>query len=271
MIIDGKEIAEKILTHLSGDVTHQKEKGVTPILAVILIGNDPSSESYVKQKEKTAQKIGADLHIIRYGQTVTKHEIQEKIIELNTDPKIHGIIIQRPIPKHIQDETLLNSINPEKDVDGFVPGSPFDVPVAKAITHILESIPNIELKKKHIVVIGRGETAGKPIACYFLVNGYSLSVIHSETKPEERKELLKQADIIISCVGKPNTVLSDEIQRGVILISVGIHRGQDEKLHGDYDEPSIASIASYYTPTPGGVGPINVACLMENLVKAAMK
>ena len=280
MIIDGKAIAETLLETLKTQTSLLKNKGLIPALAVILVGDDLGSASYVRQKEKTAERIGAQLRVMRYEVRGRKDSIQEQIKELNADTTIHGIIVQRPLPKQLQDKELLDSITPSKDVDGFVPNSPFTVPVASAVeknlhhTYISMQQSNnvtieqymIWLTKQSSVVIGRGETAGKPIAEYLIHLGCNVSVVHSQTTNEEKQQHIKNADIIISCVGKKRVIQG--AKQGATLISVGIWRDSEGKLHGDYEEDDIKDTAAYYTPTPGGVGPVNVACLMQNLVSA---
>jgi len=325
MSIDGKHIADDLLHELTKQTAFLKSKGVTPTMGVILVGDDPGSASYVRQKEKAAERIGAQLRVMNYESRVTRKTIQQIINQWNDDPSIHGIIIQRPLPRELQDPTFLNSIIPEKDIDGFVPDTKFSVPVALAVGKILEniynhischpersegsptnsshvflipqggiSIPGMKgvpipgmmhasdqtnntahlnqwIQQQRIVVIGRGETAGKPIADHLRKRGCNVSVIHSRTTEEEKQNMIKDADIIISCVGKERVITSEGIKKGVILISVGIWRDNEGKLHGDYEEEEIKYIASFYTPTPGGVGPVNVACLMANLCIASTK
>jgi methylenetetrahydrofolate dehydrogenase (NADP+) / methenyltetrahydrofolate cyclohydrolase len=281
MRIDGKTIAETILLNLAETVRTLKTNSCTPTLAVILVGNDIGSLSYVKQKQKAAEQIGAKLILEHLPVTTTPEILRSTIAHYNNDPSIHGVIVQRPVPiEGSEVGDMLNSVTPAKDVDGFLPNSPFQVPVVRAVLTILENIysnissqglVNIEfipwLKAQHIVVIGRGETAGKPIASLFKKYDCTTSIIHSKTS--DRKKLLKQATVIISCVGK-NIFTKQMITRGAIFISVGIWRDTDNKLHGDYSEELIKNTASFYTPTPGGVGPVNVACLMHNLVDAAL-
>ncbi len=279
MKIDGKAIADKILQNLARQVTALKNKGVTPTLAVILVGDDPASLSYIKQKQKAADAIGAKVILDQQAASISSQVLKERIEKYNDDPSIHGIIIQRPLPKESPiDRDILNEISPKKDVDGFIPSSPYDVPVAKAVLTILREVFALEkknvkaqtfedwLKSQCVAVIGRGETAGKPIADALGEHGCTLSVVHSQTAHPE--QVIKTLNIVVSCVGKERVVTKDMIVPGTILISVGIWRGTDGKLHGDYKEEEIKDIASYYTPTPGGVGPVNVACLMQNLVKA---
>ena len=291
MKIDGKSIAENILNNLHAQVAVLKQKGLTPTLAVIQVGDDPASTAYIRQKQKAAEAIGAKI-ILSHQSSVISHQRLEKIIkDFNNDPSVHGIILQRPLPGPLagQSTSLCRVILPAKDVDGFHPNSPYPVPVASAIIKIIEHVFHSSLIThsprcaceaghsslddvlggKHIVVIGRGDTAGKPIADMFMKKGYTVSVVHSQTPHPDA--ITKTADILISCVGKPNVVRRDNIKKGAILISVGITRGSDGKLHGDYEEDQIKDHASLYTPTPGGVGPVNVACLMKNLVQAATK
>lgn len=307
MKIDGKAIAEKILEDLTRKVILLKKKGIVPTLAVILIGDNPASLSYIKQKQKTAERIGAKLILRHQTSDIRRQTLQDTIQQYNDDKSIHGIIVQRPLPKESSiDASVLLKVNPQKDVDGFVSHSPFPVPVAKATITILNEIFQLSrhsredgnptqkswipdrarlaeskrvgddkkndgfenwLHQQSIAILGRGETAGKPIADYLARKQCATSTIHSQTpRPQE---LIRHADIVISCVGKDRVVTKDMIKPKSILISVGIWRDSEGKLHGDYEEEDIKDVASFYTPTPGGVGPINVACLMQNLVEAA--
>ena len=279
MKIDGKAIAGGILTFLKQEVDLLKEKGIPPTLAVILVGDNPASLSYIKQKQKTAEAIGAKLILDQQSKSISSQLFKSLIKKYNDDPSIHGIIIQRPLPKESSiSRDILNEISPKKDVDGFVPNSPYGVPVAKAVLTILQEVFALEkknlkvqtfedwLKNQCVAVIGRGETAGKPIADALGEHGCTLSVVHSQT--EHPEEVIKTLNIVVSCVGKERVVTKDMIVPGTILISVGIWRDALGKLHGDYEEEEIKDVASYYTPTPGGVGPVNVACLMQNLIKA---
>ena len=265
MKIDGKGIASNILQTLADKVTFLKQKGIIPTLAVILVGDDPASLAYIKQKQKAADTIGATVVFSHQSSDIRPEKLQEIITIFNSDKNIHGVIIQRPVPlKNIH--PILHSVFLSKDVDGFLPNSPFAVPVALAVEEILKNA-KCQMPNAKFVIIGRGETAGKPIADYLIKLGCAPTVIHSHTP--NPKELMKTADIIISCVGKERIVTSDDIKKGAILISVGIWRDTEGKLYGDYDEKDIEHIASFYTPTPKGVGPVNVACLMQNLVIAA--
>jgi len=282
MVIDGKGIADKILNNLTESVRTLQKTGVTPTMAVILVGNDPASLSYIKQKQKAADRIGARLILEQFPNTVTPEQLLGAIAHYNTDASVHGLIIQRPVPAFINDTgNILETVSPAKDIDGFIPNSPFSVPVAKAVVTLLEHIHTklvfaglshdnfIEwLTTQQITVVGRGDTAGEPIAKLLIDRYCPVTVVHSKTTNPKR--ILKQSSVIISCVGKKRIITPSFLSKGVILISVGLSRDKDNTLHGDYEAEEIQNIASFYTPTPGGVGPLNVACLMQNLVDAAI-
>ena len=284
MRIDGKHIAAEIKSKLKVQVEDLKSKGIFPHLFVILIGDDPASVTYVGQKQKVADEIGIKLSVIRKQRTKNKEQIINIVKKLNYDPLVHGIIIQRPLPLDIDKEELDKLVVPEKDVDGFHPNSPFTPPVASAVLKIIEWVSkdccsNMEsplkqnycqpfkswLKEKKILVIGRGETAGKPIADTLKKMGIPFTLAHSKTT--NINELCLVSNIIISCVGRPNVVRHNMISSKTVLIGVGLH-SENGKLQTDYGQKDLAGIASYYTPVPGGVGPVNVACLFENLLKS---
>jgi methylenetetrahydrofolate dehydrogenase (NADP+)/methenyltetrahydrofolate cyclohydrolase len=264
MKIDGKALAEAIFADLRQEVSLLKQNGVTPTLAVLLVGDALESFAYVRQKQKATENIGGRFIFERLPKTALSKEVTARVEMYNRDTSIHGLIVQRPLPPTI-DNTINQRVDPKKDVDGFVENSLFDVPVAKAVFTILKYI-GITIKNKRVVIVGRGETAGKPIAAAFAKQQCATSIIHSQTP--NPKEIMKSADILISCVGKNRVVTPDAVKSGAILISVGLWRAADGTLHGDYEENEIKDIASFYTPTPGGVGPLNIASLMQNLVKA---
>ncbi|HSW87548.1 MAG TPA: bifunctional 5,10-methylenetetrahydrofolate dehydrogenase/5,10-methenyltetrahydrofolate cyclohydrolase [Candidatus Saccharimonadales bacterium] len=278
MQIDGRAIAEGILADLKVRVVElQNKHSITPHLAVVRVGDDPAITSYVNQKEKTAQKIGAQFTKYQYPATVTEQELLDQLISLDNNPHIHGLILQLPIPKHLNQERLLLTIRPEKDVDGFHPHSKFTAPTASAVYTILEYIFSISeplqektciewLKSQKIVVIGKGKTAGQPMID--LLASKNIHTIVIDSKTEHREELIKNADIVISAVGKKDIIKKEMIKPGAILISVGLDKGPDGKFYGDYDNEEVKDVAGFYTPVPGGVGPVNVATLMENLVHA---
>ena len=285
MKIDGREIAGEILEELKTKVAKLKKKRIIPMLAIILVGNDPASVTYVRQKELKAQSIGAKTIIKQFSPKISELKLIQTIQQFNNNSNIHGIIVQQPLPFHIDVKAVTLAINPKKDIDGFNPKSKFQSPIAKAVLKILKKVyiytprvepqfitPRVEpqfikwLKSKKIVVIGKGETGGKPIIDTLQKIEIQPLIVDSKTINHEL--LTKNTDIIISAVGKENIINSKMIKKGVILISVGLHKGKDGKLHGDYEEKDIRHIASFYTPTPGGVGPVNVAMLLSNLLKA---
>ena len=276
MKIDGRLIASNILYGLKTRVDVLKELGVIPTMAVILIGDVQSSNAYVKQKELKAKQIGTEVQIFRFENNVTNEEIEALIKKLDNDSKIHGIILQRPTPDTIDAENLENSISPQKEIDGFGKDSLYIVPVAAAVFEILgEIFGNLNeqksfsawLQSKQVIVLGKGETAGQPIINY--LNKREINPIIVDSRTENAKEVLNKADIIISAIGKRGAINVSELKPGVILIGVGLSADEIGKTQGDYDESELEEIAAFYTPTPGGIGPINVALLLENLVEAA--
>lgn len=274
MKIDGKAIAQIILDNLSKRVKELKKRGVNPHLVIILVGDDPASAAYVRQKELKAKEIGAKVTILRLPMSITSDKLLKLLNKLNPDHEVNGVIVQRPLPPHIDHETIALAVDPKKDVDGLHPDSPFPMPLALAVSKILQQVARLQgdalrgwERKKKIVIIGKGKTAGGPVIDMLKKQGVEPVIIDSKTLNPQAKT--KNADIIITSVGKSNIVTKDMVKKDVILISVGLYRGKDGKLHGDYEEEEIENIASFYTPTPGGVGPVNVAMLLENLVVAA--
>lgn len=297
MKIDGKLIASEIKENLKKKISLLKRKNIIPHLAVVLIGNDPGSEAYVKQKLKVGQDLGAKVTLIRKQITENREQLFNLVRKLNRDKLVHGIIIQRPCPIDISKEELDLLVIPPKDVDGFHPKSPFTPPIASAVIKILEWVFKQEkvasrwslavgqnqkfsndqmlktndlffswFKKQKVLVIGRGETAGKPIAETLSKFSDKITIAHSQTT--DLKGVCLASDIIITCVGKPNVVRHDMVLTTTLLIGVGLHQ-ENGKLATDYDQEEIAGKVAFYTPVPGGVGPMNVACLFENLLKAA--
>ncbi len=274
MRLDGKAIAQKIFVDLKIKVEKLKEKGITPHLHIITLTTDSASNAYVSQKKLKGGEIGAKITVEKLNPTTKIEELIGKVGKLNNDRNVHGIIIQRPIPEHIDESSIANSINPNKDVDGFNPQSKFSPPVGEAVLEILREVYinkkndlDFEkwLKSKDITVVGRGVTAGRPIIKTFEKMRIAPNVITSKT--ENRDEILKNSDIVICAVGRQNVIKKSDIKKGAILVGVGMFKGEDEKFHSDYKEDDIKDTASFYTPTPGGVGPVNVAMLLSNLVK----
>lgn len=261
MKIDGKTIAQKILDELKQEIS---EKNLTPKMAVVILGHDPSSLTYIRQKELKSTYIGAECQVFSLPETTTQETLKKLIDKLNNDKNIHGIIIQRPLPFNSQE--IGEWVTPVKDIDGFHSQTKFIPPVANAILEILKSI-NISPAGKKVVVLGRGETAGKPIASNLIQNGAIVTICHSKTP--NISEFTQKADIVIPCVGKPNIVRREMLNPNSILLGVGMHKNDSGKLQADYNEEEIKNFVRYYTPVPGGVGPINVACLLKNLVNSA--
>lgn len=282
MILDGKLIAETLLQKIAAQIGILISQGITPTLAVILVGDDPGSLSYIKQKQKAGERVGIRVVFEHFTDAISPEILESAIAHYNADASVHGLIVQRPVPSFIGSTgNILDSVSIAKDVDGFLPNSPYQVPVARGVMTLLEhahtSLHDQGLiqdtfldwiRKERIAVIGRGETAGRPIAALLTKMECATSVITSATIHPE--SILKQSGIIISCVGKKEVIKKSYISNGTILISVGLWRDSAGKLHGDYESDDIQHIASFYTPTPGGVGPVNVASLMQNVVDACI-
>jgi methylenetetrahydrofolate dehydrogenase (NADP+)/methenyltetrahydrofolate cyclohydrolase len=270
MKIDGKQIAAEILEDLKVRVEKLKEKNIIPNLYIILLSDDASSESYVKQKQIKGDQIGVKITVEKENFNITTDELVKKIEKLNQDKLVHGIIVQRPMPKTLDEDKIKMAVNPLKDVDGFNQSSNFKVPVSLAVLKILENVHsdnfNDWLARQRISVLGKGLTAGGPIINTIKNLGINPYVITSTTP--NKKELLSESDIVISAVGKENIVSSQDLKKGSILIGVGMHKGNDGKFHGDFNEEEIQDVVLYYSPTPGGVGPVNVSMLLSNLVEA---
>lgn len=274
-IISGREVAENILsTDLKNKVIELNKKNIKPKLIVVLVGDMKASASYVAQKEKFAIKAGIESDVIRFEATVKEDEILKKIDDINSDDKIHGVIVQLPLPDHISVAKVLNRISPSKDVDGFTPtnvGKLFlgeDTLVSctpKGIMQMLDST-NTDLSGKNVTVIGRSNIVGKPVAILCLQKNATVTVCHSRTKDLNAK--LNDADIVIVAVGIPKFIHGDQIPENAIVIDVGIHN-IDGKLCGDVDFESACLKASAITPVPGGVGPMTVCALIENTIIAA--
>ncbi len=269
MKIDGKVIAEEILKNLKDRVEKLKERKVTPHLYILTFGKEPQTQSYIKQKLLRAKQIGAKITIKRFKSNISEKTVFNFIEKLNKDKKINGIIIQRPLPKNLNEEKICLAVSLSKDVDGFGPHSKFGAPVGLAVLKLIESTLDSQeitefLKSKKIVLVGKGTTAGKPVINLFKRLNIKTKIVDSKTKGKQK--ILKSADIIVTSVGK-KIIKKENIKKNVLLIGVGMHT-VNGKLKGDYDEEEIQAKVSFYTPTPGGVGPVNVTMLMKNLVEA---
>ena len=273
MIIDGKKIAEKLRVELKKKIIEFKAtyKSV-PGLTVILIGEDPASKIYVKNKQKYAKDIGINSEVIKYPDSIDEKTVLEKISELNKDKKISGILVQLPLPKHINKKKIIDAILPEKDVDGFHPvnvgnlssGYEGKVPCTPLGCILLLREVEKDLKGKHAVIIGRSNLNGKPMAQLLLKENCTVTITHSKTK--DLKNECKRADIIVAAVGQPKLVKGDWVKKGAIVIDVGINKTANG-LEGDVDFGEVSKVVKAITPVPGGVGPMTIACLLSNTIE----
>lgn len=277
VIIKGNEVAEKKRAQLKEKVVKLKEQGIVPGLAVILVGEDPASRSYVKGKEKGCEQVGIYSELIELPETITEERLLAEIDRLNGDDRINGILVQLPLPKHIEEKAIIERISPEKDVDGFHP-----ISVGRMMTGqdtflpctphgILELVKetNLDISGKHVVVIGRSNIVGKPVGQLFLNEDATVTYCHSKT--QNIKELSKLADILIVAVGRPKMVTADYIKEGAVVIDVGVNRLETGKLCGDVDFDNVLDVAGYITPVPKGVGPMTITMLLHNTVESAKR
>jgi methylenetetrahydrofolate dehydrogenase (NADP+)/methenyltetrahydrofolate cyclohydrolase len=280
-ILSGLEASKALYSSLESRISHLKDHGIVPGLAAVLVGNNPASEIYVKNKTKKFESLGLKTDVFRLEETVSEDELLSLISKLNTDSEFHGILVQLPLPKHIDSEKVLNAIFPTKDVDGFHPenagllsiGKPRFVPCTpKGIMFILKHF-NIDLNGKHVVVIGRSNIVGRPIsilASLKELGNATVTLCHSGTK--DLKYFSKQADVLVAALGSPEFVDSSYIKDGACLVDVGINRIEVDgksKIVGDVNQDSVTGIASSLTPVPKGVGPMTIAMLVENTVLSA--
>jgi len=274
-IIDGKKIAQHLREEMKHEIQQLNERNIQPHLTVILIGNDPASHSYVNGKEKASKEVGISSKIIRLPKDTSEDELLNEIDILNKDENTDGILVQLPLPKHIDEQKVIEAIHPSKDVDGFHPTNIGRMIVKKqsflpctpyGIIKILQ-YENIEIEGKHVVVIGRSNIVGKPMGQLLLNESATVTYCHSKTK--DIKSFTKNADIIIVAVGKPNVIDESYIKEGAVIIDVGVNRVDDSRLVGDVDFDSAKLKASYITPVPGGVGPMTITMLLKNTIKAA--
>ena len=273
-IIDGKKISAEIKEELKTEVAAYAAQGKTCALAVIQVGADPASSVYVRNKKKACAYIGIESLSYELPEETTEEELLALIQKLNDNPDVHGILCQLPLPKHICEDHVIQAIDPQKDVDGFHPQNVGALVVGKkgfvsctpaGIIQLLKR-SNIEIAGKHCVVIGRSNIVGKPMALLMLRENATVTICHSWT--ENLKEICKEADILIVAIGKPRYIGADYIKEGAVVIDVGIHRNEENKLCGDVRFEEAEQIASYITPVPGGVGPMTIAMLMSNCVEA---
>ena len=270
-IIDGRKVRDEILSKLKVKIQSEKIK---PTLAIILVGDNKASVAYVRQKKLAGEKIGASVVVQHLVEEASQDAIKRLINKLNENKEVHGIILQLPIPKHLDSDALTQLVSPEKDVDGFVRRSKFKPATALGVIELLKK-SGVKIAGKRVVVVGRGKVAGGPTAQLLKEEGAKVDVVHSGT--ENPKSITKKADILVSAVGKPKLITADMVKPGAVVIDIGINPvkltsdviDRKSKIVGDVDFENVAKIASKITPVPGGVGPTTVAALMQNLVEAA--
>lgn len=275
-LIDGKQIAADKRQQIKVKVQELAEKGLVPGLAVILVGENPASQSYVKGKIRDCKEVGIHSELIRLPETVTEEELLTAVVRLNRAPSIHGILVQLPLPKQISEDKVIETIAPEKDVDGFHPvnlgkmmvGQDCFEPCTPAgIIEMLHAC-KIRIAGKHVIIVGRSHIVGKPASQLFLNHDATVTICHSRTTP--LAEYTKQADILVVAVGHAGLIGAEDIKPGAIVVDVGMNRNADGKLVGDVEFPEVSQKASFITPVPGGVGPMTRVMLLENTVKAAL-
>ena len=273
--IDGKKLAQKIRTNLKIECEELKKKGINPKLAVILVGNDGASKVYVKNKSIACQEIGIEYEEYLLNEDINQEELINLIEKLNKQKDIHGILLQSPIPTHLDINQAFEAISPKKDVDGFNPinvgklslnQDTFVSCTPYGIMKMFEEY-NIKLEGKNVTIIGRSNIVGKPLLQCCINKNATVTMCHSKTNNLE--QYTKNADILIAAMGKAKFIKENMVKDGVVVIDVGINRGQDGKLTGDVDFENVEKKASYITPVPGGVGPMTIAMLMNNVIKAA--
>lgn len=276
-LIDGKALAAAVKQEAAEQVATLQAQGITPCLAVVLVGEDPASQVYVRGKINDCAQCGIQSCSVRLPETTTQAELLAQVQELAQDPAVHGILVQLPLPPQIDEKAIIEAIPPEKDVDGFSPvnvgrmqiGEPCYLPCTPAgCIRMIEST-GTQIAGKHAVVIGRSNIVGKPAAMLLLAKNATVTICHSKT--ENLQELCASADILVAAVGRAGFVTGEMVKPGAVVIDVGINRGADGKLHGDVDFEAAAEKASWITPVPGGVGPMTRAMLMLNTVEAARR
>ena len=276
-LINGKELAKKIREGLKNEVIKLKKRNINPKLAVIMVGDDKASEVYVRNKSKACQEIGIEYEEFLLEATITQKELMDLINNLNERKDVHGILLQSPIPEHLDIREAFNSIDYRKDVDGFNPINVGKLSIGEdcfisctpyGVIKMLEEY-NIPVEGKRAVIIGRSNIVGKPLLQCLLNKNATVTICHSKTKNIE--EITREADILVAALGKPKFVKENMVKAGAVVIDVGINRNEEGKLVGDVDFENVSKKASYITPVPGGVGPMTIAMLMSNVVKAARK
>ena len=274
-LIDGNALSKQLRADVRARVTALKAKGVTPGLAVILVGDNPASQGYVRNKVKACEDTGMHSVLETWPASMTEGELLARVDAMNRDPVIHGILVQLPLPAHMNAQRVIEAISPEKDVDGFhvasagalMTGLPGFWPCTPyGCMKMLESI-GYDLKGKHAVVIGRSNIVGKPMALMLLQQNATVTICHSATK--DLKAMTLQADVIVAAVGKRNVLTADMVKPGAVVLDVGMNRNDEGKLCGDVDFAGVKDVAGWITPVPGGVGPMTITMLMVNTLESA--
>ena len=274
-ILDGKKLSNEIIEELKVRCDELKEKGIKPKFAVIMVGNDKASQIYVKNKRKACEKVGIECVECFLDEDIQQKELIDKIKELNSDNTIHGILLQSPIPKHLNINEAFETISPKKDVDGFNPTNvgklclnqdTFVSCTPFGIIKLLDKY-GIDLAGKKVTIIGRSNIVGKPLIQCFLNKNATVTICHSKT--DNIKEHTKDADIVVVAIGKPKFLKENMVKKNSVIIDVGINRDDNGKIIGDVDFENVSKKSSYITPVPGGVGPMTIAMLMNNVIKAA--
>jgi methylenetetrahydrofolate dehydrogenase (NADP+)/methenyltetrahydrofolate cyclohydrolase len=276
-ILDGKSLAAATRTALKEKVAALVQRGVRPGLTVIIAGDNPASKVYVRNKTLAAEEIGVRSRLLEYGKEVSEAELMQTVAALNADPAVHGILVQLPLPKHIDAARVLESIAPAKDVDGFheanlgalMAGRPGVVPCTPLGCMRLIEHAGVQIAGRHAVVVGRSNIVGKPLAHLLLQKDATVTICHS--KSADLAGICRSADILVAAVGRAKLVTAGMVKPGACVIDVGINRLPDGKLAGDVDFDAVRSVAGWITPVPGGVGPMTIAMLLENCIRAASK
>lgn len=279
-LLDGKKVSAEIYQNLHGEVLSLIKKGITPKLVIILVGDDAGSESYIRQKVKASEIVGIDSEVIRLKpDEVTTQSLIEMIHKMNLDPKIHGILVQLPVPDHVYVPEILKAIDPKKDVDGFTAYNMGKMFLSKEFEDLVPCTPagvirlleyyKIPVEGKNVVMVGSSNIVGKPMAAMLMNRRATVTVCNSRTK--NLSAHTREAEILIVAVGKPNLITADMVKDDAVVVDVGMNRNAENKLCGDVDFESVSKKASFITPVPGGCGPMTVAILMENMIRAAKR
>ncbi len=277
-LLDGRLVSDSVLTEVKREVRKIKSHGVTSKLVIILAGDDPASVSYIRQKTLAAEKVGIESEMIRLSDKTTTKQLLTLIEKLNGDAKVHGILVQLPLPANIETPLVIRAVDPMKDVDGFHAYNLGKLFLSKEFEWLAPCTPRgivrlleyykIPVAGRHVVIVGRSNVVGKPLAIMLINRDATVTVCHSRT--EDLASHTRQADILVAAVGKPQIITTDMVKAGAVVIDVGVTKVEN-KLTGDVDFQAVKEIASYLTPVPGGVGPMTVACLMENVVRSTKR